>query len=51
MKRIFLLAAGLLVATSGLLAETKEKVAFGDFEHWVRSTIKVSALIGGNSKT
>ena len=51
MKRIFLLAAGLLVATSGLLAETREKVAFGDFEHWVTRTIKESAIIGGKSKT
>ena len=51
MKRKFLLALTLLSAVSTMHAETKEKVAFGDFEHWVTRTIKESAIIGGKNKT
>lgn len=51
MKRFVLAAAGLTVALSGVFAETKEKVAFGDFEQWITRTIKESAVIGGKQKT
>lgn len=50
MKRFVLAAAGLAVALFGAFAETKEKVAFGDFEHWITRTIKESSVIGGKQK-
>ena len=37
------------VATAG--AETKEKVAYGDFEQWITRTIHESSIIGGKTKT
>ena len=50
-KKVVLLAALMLAATSGVSAETKEKVPYGDFEQWITRTIKESAVIGGKSKT
>lgn len=51
MKRTVLLSLGLAAATFCGMAETKEKVAFGDFEQWITRTIKESSVIGGKSKT
>lgn len=51
MKRIFVFALTIAAAASSLCAETKEKVAFGDFENWITRTIKESAIIGGKQKT
>lgn len=51
MKRLVFLSVGVLLATSAALAETKEKVAFGDFEQWITRTIKESSVIGGKTKT
>lgn len=51
MKRVFLLLLGVVCVVSGAQSETKEDVAYGDFEQWITRTIKESAVIGGKHKT
>ena len=39
MKRRFFIALGMVAAVATAGAETKEKVAYGDFEQWITRTI------------
>ena len=51
MKRRFFIALGMVAAVATAGAETKEKVAYGDFEQWITRTIHESSIIGGKTKT
>lgn len=41
----------ILLCQCHTIAETVEKVKYGDFENWVTRTIKESKLLGGDTKT
>lgn len=50
MKRMLFSICLAVAALSGL-AETKEKVAYGDFEQWITRYIHESSVIGGKTRT
>lgn len=51
MRKIILLSFGVALSAFAAFSETKEPVAFGDFEQWITRTIEESSVIGGKSKT
>lgn len=49
-SRILCIAALLASAMTPAAQTRTEKIPYGDFEHWVRRTIRESAVIGGHEK-